>query len=184
MNYLVSGKSPDRLGNAHPNIVPYQDFPTADGNMILAIGNDRQFRAFCELADCIHLADSPNFATNAARVKNRTELIPLLRQRTVFKTTANWITLLEAASVPCGPINNLQQVFANEQVKARELHLDLPHPTFGSVPQVASPLRLSKSPVCYHSAAPQLGEHTEHLLTELLGLSSAEIAQLRTMGVI
>ncbi|KXU38601.1 CoA-transferase [Ventosimonas gracilis] len=184
MNYLVSGQSPKRLGNAHPNIVPYQDFPTADGNMILAIGNDRQFRAFCELADCIHLADNPDFATNAARVKNRSELIPLLRQRTVFKTTANWITLLEAASVPCGPINNLQQVFANEQVKARGLHLDLPHPTFGSVPQVASPLRLSKSPVSYHSAAPQLGEHTEHLLTELLGLSSAEIAQLRTIGVI
>jgi len=184
MNYLVSGKSPERLGNAHPNIVPYQDFPTADGNMILAIGNDRQFRAFCELADCIHLADNPNFATNAARVKNRAELIPLLRQRTVFKTSAEWITLLEAASVPCGPINNLEQVFANEQVKARGLRLDLSHPTLGSVPQVASPLRLSQSPIYYHSRAPQLGEHTDSVLADLLGLSDKQTAKLRKQKVI
>jgi len=184
MNYLVSGKSPERLGNAHPNIVPYQDFPTADGNMILAIGNDRQFRTFCELADCSHLADNPRFASNAARVKNRAELIPLLRQRTVFKTTHEWITLLETASVPCGPINDLQQVFANEQVKSRKLQIDLPHSTIGSVPQVASPLRLSNSPINYHSAAPQLGQHTESLLTGLLQLPSEEIIKLREKNII
>jgi len=184
MNYLVSGKSPERLGNAHPNIVPYQDFPTADGNMILAIGNDRQFRAFCELADCIDLADNPKFATNAARVKNRVELIPLLRQRTVFKTTDEWICILEAASVPCGPINHLEQVFANEQVKARKLQVNLPHSSIGTVPQVASPLRLSQSPISYHSAAPQLGEHTQNLLAGLLGLSASDIARLRETRVI
>jgi len=184
MNYLVSGKSPERLGNAHPNIVPYQDFPTADGNMILAIGNDRQFRAFCELADCTHLADNSKFSTNAERVKNRAELVPLLRQRTVFKTTEQWICILEGASVPCGPINNLEQVFANEQVKARKLRLDLPHPTLSSIPQVASPLRLSKSAICYQNAAPQLGEHTENLLKNLLGLSASDIAKLRKAQVI
>jgi len=132
----------------------------------------------------MELADNPDFASNAARVKNRASLIPLLRQRTVFKTTAEWISLLEAASVPCGPINSLEQVFANEQVKARELRLELPHAEFGSVPQVASPLRLSLGKPEYRRPAPQLGEHTQSLLADLLGLSAKKIGQLRNAGVI
>ncbi|WP_027897558.1 CaiB/BaiF CoA transferase family protein [Zestomonas thermotolerans] len=184
MNYLTTGVPPKRLGNSHPNIVPYQDFPTADGNMILAVGNDGQFRKFCEVAGIPALADDPRFVTNAARVANRAELIPLLRQATVFKSTAEWIRLLEAAGVPCGPINDLAQVFADPQVQARGLRLELPHPQVGVVPSVASPLRLSASPVEYRHAAPRLGEHTEAVLGGLLGLDAARIAELRAARVV
>nr|WP_322941434.1 CaiB/BaiF CoA-transferase family protein [Pseudomonas sp. s4] len=184
MNYLTTGLSPKRLGNAHPNIVPYQDFPSADGNFILAVGNDGQFRKFCEVAGIAQLADDPRFASNKARVAHRAELIPLLRQATVFKTTAQWIELLEKAGVPCGPINDLQQVFADPQVQARGLRLDLPNALGSTTPQVASPLRLSETPVAYHSAPPLLGQHTDTLLRNLLGMSDAQVAQLRKAGVI
>ena len=184
MNYLTTGLSPRRLGNAHPNIVPYQDFPSADGNFILAVGNDGQFRKFCEVAGIAQLADDPRFASNKARVAHRAELIPLLRQATVFKTTAQWIELLEKAGVPCGPINDLQQVFADPQVQARGLRLDLPNALGSTTPQVASPLRLSETPVAYHSAPPLLGQHTDALLRNLLGMSDAQVAQLREAGVI
>jgi crotonobetainyl-CoA:carnitine CoA-transferase CaiB-like acyl-CoA transferase len=184
MNYLATGVSPKRLGNAHPNIVPYQDFPSADGNFILAVGNDGQFRKFCEVAGIANLADDPRYATNKARVANRAELIPLLRQATVFKTTAQWIELLEKAGVPCGPINDLHQVFADPQVKARGLRLDLPNGLGSLTPQVASPLRLSATPVAYRSAPPLLGQHTDSLLQRLLGMSEAQIAELREAGVL
>nr|WP_256834089.1 CaiB/BaiF CoA-transferase family protein [Pseudomonas oleovorans] len=184
MNYLTTGLSPKRLGNAHPNIVPYQDFPSADGNFILAVGNDGQFRKFCEVAGIANLADDPRFVTNKARVAHRAELIPLLRQATVFKTTAQWIELLEKAGVPCGPINDLQQVFADPQVKARGLRLDLPNALGSSTPQVASPLRLSVTPVAYRSAPPLLGQHTDSLLQRLLGMSETQIAELREAGVL
>ncbi|AXO63570.1 CaiB/BaiF CoA transferase family protein [Ectopseudomonas oleovorans] len=184
MNYLATGVSPKRLGNAHPNIVPYQDFPSADGNFILAVGNDGQFRKFCEVAGIASLADDPRFVTNRARVAHRAELIPLLRQATVFKTTAQWIELLEKAGVPCGPINDLQQVFADPQVQARGLRLDLPNAMGSSTPQVASPLRLSATPVAYRSAPPLLGQHTEALLQRLLGMSETQVAELREAGVI
>ena len=184
MNYLATGVSPKRLGNAHPNIVPYQDFPSADGNFILAVGNDGQFRKFCEVAGIASLADDPRFVTNKARVAHRAELIPLLRQATVFKTTAQWIEQLEKAGVPCGPINDLQQVFADPQVQARGLRLDLPNAMGSSTPQVASPLRLSATPVAYRSAPPLLGQHTEALLQRLLGMSETQIAELREAGVI
>lgn len=184
MNYLTTGVSPTRLGNAHPNIVPYQDFPSADGNFILAVGNDGQFRKFCEVAGIANLADDPRFVTNKARVAHRAELIPLLRQATVFKTTAQWIELLEKAGVPCGPINDLQQVFADPQVQARGLRLDLPNALGSSTPQVASPLRLSVTPVAYRSAPPLLGQHTDSLLQRLLGMSEMQIAELREAGVI
>jgi len=184
MNYLATGVSPKRLGNAHPNIVPYQDFPSADGNFILAVGNDGQFRKFCEVAGIANLADDPRFVTNKARVAHRAELIPLLRQATVFKTTAQWIELLEKAGVPCGPINDLQQVFADPQVKARGLRLDLPNGLGSLTPQVASPLRLSATPVAYRSAPPLLGQHTDSLLQRLLGMSEAQIAELREAGVL
>ncbi len=184
MNYLATGNAPKRLGNAHPNIVPYQDFPSADGDFILAVGNDAQFRKFCEVAGLPALADDPRFSTNKARVAHRAELIPLLRQATVFKTTAEWVSLLEAAGVPCGPINDLAQVFADPQVQARGLRLDLANGLGSTTPQVASPLRLSDTPVQYHSAPPLLGEHSATILQRLLNLDEAAIAQLREQGVV
>jgi crotonobetainyl-CoA:carnitine CoA-transferase CaiB-like acyl-CoA transferase len=184
MNYLNTGVSPKRLGNAHPNIVPYQDFPSADGNFIIAVGNDGQFRKLCEVADLSALADDPRFASNKARVAHRSELIPLLRQATVFKTTAEWVSLLETAGVPCGPINDLAQVFADPQVKARGLRLDLPNSLGSTTPQVASPLRLSETPVTYRNAPPLLGEHTEQVLSRYLNLSAEQINALRDAGVL
>ncbi len=184
MNYLTTGVPPKRLGNAHPNIVPYQDFPSADGDFILAVGNDSQFRKFCEVAGCIELADDPRFASNQARVAHREVLVPMLRQTTVFKTTREWIGLLEQAGVPCGPINNLAQVFEDPQVLARGLRLDLPHALGCLAPQVASPIRLSATPVEYRQAPPLLGQHTEQVLQSLLGMSFEQISELRSAGVL
>ncbi|MBT9597680.1 MAG: CoA transferase [Vitreoscilla sp.] len=167
-NYLTSGVAPRRMGNAHPNIVPYQDFPTADGDMILAIGNDGQFARFCSAAGHAEWATDERFATNPARVANRTVLIPLLRQATVMKTTTEWITTLESLAVPCGPINRLPEVFDDPQVIARGLRIDVPHPAFGSVPLVACPIRLAATPVQYRRAPPTLGEHTAEVLSEWL----------------
>jgi len=184
MNYLTTGIAPRRLGNAHPNIVPYQDFPTADGDFILTVGNDGQFRKFAEVAGQPQWADDPRFATNKQRVAHRAELIPLIRQATVFKTTGEWVSQLERAGVPCGPINDLAQVFQDPQVQARGLAVSLPHALAGSVPQVASPIRLSGTPVEYRSAPPLLGEHTETVLAQVLGLDSAGIQRLREAGVL
>jgi crotonobetainyl-CoA:carnitine CoA-transferase CaiB-like acyl-CoA transferase len=184
MNHLTTGVSPRRLGNAHPNIVPYQDFPTADGDFILTVGNDSQFRKFAEVAGHPQWASDPRFASNKQRVAHRAELIPLIRQATVFKTTAEWVTALEGAGVPCGPINDVAQVFADPQVQFRGLQVDMPHPLGGTVPQVASPIRLSATPVEYRRAPPLLGEHTSEVLTGLLGLSGAEVMKLRESGVL
>lgn len=184
MNYLTTGTAPRRLGNAHPNIVPYQDFPTADGDFILTVGNDGQFRKFAEVAGQPQWADDPRFATNKLRVANRAELIPLIRQATVFKTTAQWVSELEQAGVPCGPINDLAQMFQDPQVLARGLAVSIAHPLAGSVPQVASPIRLSETPVEYRQAPPLLGEHTETVLEEVLGLDGQAVQQLRGAGVL
>jgi len=184
MNYLTTGTPPRRLGNAHPNIVPYQDFPTADGDFILTVGNDSQFRKFAEVAGQPQWADDPRFVTNKQRVAHRAELIPLIRQATVFKTTAQWVAALELAGVPCGPINDVAQVFADPQVQARGLKVELPHSLGGVVPQVASPIRLSETPVEYRRAPPLLGEHTEDILTRVLGLQEAEVTALREIGVL
>nr|MBF0686094.1 CoA transferase [Pseudomonas sp.] len=184
LNYLTTGVAPKRMGNAHPNIVPYQDFPTADGDIILTVGNDSQFRKFAEVAGHPEWADDPRFASNKARVAHRAELIPLIRQATVFRTTAQWLTALEQAGVPCGPINDLAQVFADPQVQHRGLRLEMPHPLAGMVPQVASPLRLSASPVDYRAPPPLLGEHSEALLQRLLGMDGERIAALRAAGVV
>ncbi|WP_181296371.1 CaiB/BaiF CoA-transferase family protein [Pseudomonas sp. Q2-TVG4-2] len=184
MNYLTTGVPPKRMGNAHPNIVPYQDFPTADGDIILTVGNDGQFRKFAEVAGRPEWADDPRFASNKARVAHRQELVPMIRQVTVFRTTAEWVAALEQAGVPCGPINDLAQVFADPQVQARGMHVDMPHSLAGSVPQVASPIRLSETPVEYRSAPPLLGEHSEALLQRLVGLSFEKILSLRQSGVI
>ncbi|MBB5020202.1 crotonobetainyl-CoA:carnitine CoA-transferase CaiB-like acyl-CoA transferase [Chitinivorax tropicus] len=178
MNYLTTGQAPKRLGNAHPNIVPYQAFPTADGDMILAVGNDGQFAKFCEVAGK-DWAQDERFSTNRARVTNRQVLVPLIRQTTVMKTTAEWIAALEAVAVPCGPINTLEQVFADPQVQHRGLRLDLPHPLAGHAPGVASPLRLSASPVSYRNGPPLLGQDTEAVLHDWLALSAQQIHALR-----
>lgn len=184
MNFLTSGIAPGRMGNAHPNIVPYQTFPAADGDIILTIGNDDQFARFCDAAGHPEWAAEERYATNAARVANRATLIPALRQTTVMKTTAEWLRLLEDAGVPGGPVNTIDQVFEDPQVKHRGLRIDLSHPLTESVPLVGSPLRLSRSPVHYASAPPLLGEHTATVLTGLLGLDAGELARLKADGVI
>ena len=168
LNYLTTGVPPKRLGNAHPNIVPYQDFPTADGDFILTVGNDGQFRKFCEVAGHPEWATDPRFASNSARVANRAELIPLIRQVTVFRTTAEWIAALEQAGVPCGPINDLDQVFADPQVQARGTRIRMAHPLAGEVDLVANPIRLSRTPVDYRRPPPLLGEHTREVLADWL----------------
>lgn len=184
MNFLTSGTAPGRMGNAHPNIVPYQTFPAADGDIILTIGNDGQFARFCEVAGRPEWASDERYATNAARVANRDTLIPALRQTTVMKTTAEWLRLLEEAGVPGGPVNTIEQVFQDPQVQHRGLRIDLSHPLTQSVPLVGSPLRLSGSPVRYQAAPPLLGEHTAEVLTGLLGLDATQLAQLKADGVI
>lgn len=184
MNFLTSGVPPRRLGNSHPNIVPYQDFPAADGDFVLAVGNDSQFRKFCEVAGQREWADDSRFISNSARVANRDVLVPLIRQVTVFKSTGQWIAELEQAGVPCGPINNLAQVFADPHVQARGLRLDLPNSLGGTTPQVASPLRMSATPVEYRSAPPLLGEHTDMVLQRLLHLTPEQIRVLRAAAVL
>ncbi|NUZ04779.1 CaiB/BaiF CoA transferase family protein [Piscinibacter koreensis] len=168
-NYLVSGKAPVRMGNAHPSIVPYQDFPTADGDLILAVGNDAQFARFCEAAGRPEWPKDARYATNAERVAHRAELVPLIRQLTVMRTTAEWIALLEGAGVPCGPINRIDQVFADPQVEARGLRVEIPHPARGQVSVVANPVRLSETPVEYRLPTPALGAHTDEVLADWLG---------------
>ena len=182
--YLVSGEVPPRRGNAHPSIVPYQDFPTADGELLLTVGNDAQFRRFCAVAGRPQWAEDPRFASNAARVANRVELVTLIRQCTVFRSTADWVQALEAVGVPCGPVNDLAQIFDDPQVLARGLKVSLQHPLGVPLAQVASPLRLSASPVQYRRAAPLLGADSEALLRRLLGLDDAALQALRRDGVI
>jgi len=185
-NYLATGQNPPRLGNAHPNIVPYQSFPTADGDIILAVGNDGQFQRFCKVAACEHLAEDPRYATNASRVSNRDELVSLLRPIVAAKPSKFWLEELEKNNVSCGPINRLDQVFADPQFLARGMKLEMPHPKTGTKPvgMVASPLKLSKSQVDYRYAPPVLGEHTDEVLSDLLGLAADDIAGLRERGVI
>ena len=174
-NYLVGGMVPRRMGNAHPSIVPYQTFPTADSDMILAVGNDGQFARFCTVAGRPEWAQDERFATNPQRVRHRAELIPLLRQTTVMRSTAEWVSALEQADVPCGPVNRLDQVFADPQVQARGIQVDLPHP-LGTVSTVASPVRLSATPVQYRMAPPLLGQHTEEVLRDWLQADHPEQA--------
>ena len=184
MNYLVGGKAPQRLGNAHPNIVPYQAFATLDGHIILAVGNDGQFAKFCQVAGRPELAQDARYATNPARVANRKELVPILELLLEQRTSRDWLSALEAVGVPCGPINDVSQVFADPHVQARHIHQDLPHPTAGTVPTVASPIRYSATPIEHTVAPPTLGQHTDAVLAENLGLCAADIAALREKGVV
>lgn len=183
-NYLVGGMVPQRLGNAHPNIVPYQAFATSDGHVILAVGNDGQFQKFCAVAGCPELATDPRYASNAGRVGNRDSLIPRLRQVMESRPSAVWIEVLEAAGVPCGPINTLDQVFDNPQIRHRGMVAAVDHPVAGSVDLVANPIRFSATPVVYDRAPPMLGADTDALLSRLLGLDQAAIADLRAKGVV
>jgi formyl-CoA transferase len=182
--YLCSDEIPRRWGNASPTIVPYQTLPTSDGWMIVAAGNNGQFRHFVTAGNEAHLADNPLYSENPMRVKHREQLVPLLEEMTRKKTKAEWIALLEKANVPCGPINNFQEVFENEQVKARDIQINVPHPTTGTMKLVASPMRLSKTPVEVRMAPPTLGQHTDEILRERLGLSAQDILLLRENGSI
>jgi crotonobetainyl-CoA:carnitine CoA-transferase CaiB-like acyl-CoA transferase len=183
-NYFATGKPPRRIGNLHPNIVPYQPFRTADGDVIIACGNDAQYRKFCAAAGCSGLADDPRFATNAKRVENRVELTRLLSDIFRRRSTREWVELLEAAGVPNGPINDIGQVFEEPQVKARGVRMELRHGAGGMLPMVASPMRFSATPLEYRRAPPLLGEHTDEVLRGLLGKSEAQIAALRAEQVI
>ncbi len=183
MNFLASGKAPGRLGNAHPNIVPYQAFPTTDGHIILAIGNDGQFRTFCQLAEAEWLADEPDFASNQQRVVNRDKLVPQVIELMAKHSSDWWLTELSARGVPCGPINTLDQVFADPQVKHREMQLDL-GTADSPMPSVASPIKFSETPVQYRNGSPELGSATDSVLTELLALSAEEIAALKDSGAV
>ncbi|MCC6531273.1 MAG: CoA transferase [Burkholderiales bacterium] len=184
MNYLATGVAPTRAGNVHPNIVPYQPFRTADGDVIVACGNDNLFRKFCEVAGCQHLAQDERFASNADRVRNRDAIEPLIEAVTRRRTTREWVAALEAAGVPCGPINSLKEVFEEPQVRARGMLQELPHQSAGKLPQVVSPMKFSATPLAFHSAPPTLGQHTEQVLRELLGRSEADIAALRAAGIV
>jgi formyl-CoA transferase len=184
MNYLVSGKPPGRAGNAHQNIVPYQVFACADGHLILAVGNDAQFARFCDVAGKPEWAMDPCFATNAGRVQQRDVLVPMIADVVLGRTQRDWLTALEAVGVPCGPINRVDQVFADPQVQARGMRFDLPHPLSGTVPQVGNPLNFSATPVTYTQAPPLLGEHTWAVLSARLGLSRESLADLVARGVI
>jgi len=182
-NYLTTGVAPQRAGNAHQNIVPYQVFEVADGHMILAVGNDTQFAKYCEVAGRPELARDPRFARNADRVRHRAVLVPLLAEVMRSRTKADWLSALEAAKVPCGPINDLAEVFADPQVQARGMTVEMPHPLSEHVRLVASPMKFSATPVQYRRPPPLLGEHTDEVLAEA-GVGAEERAALRAAGVV
>ena len=184
LNYLVSGEVPQRLGNAHPNITPYDVCRTRDGDVIVAIGNDAQYARYCRVAGLETLIDDPRFADNPRRVANRDALRALLEPAMLGRTTAEWIRLLEPLGVPCGPINRLDQVFADPQVRHRRMQVDVAHPVAGSLPLVANPIKFSRTPITYDVPPPLLGEHTAEVLGSLLGKTAAQIAALRADGVI
>ena len=184
MNYLISGKVPGRMGNAHANIGPYQAFPSADGHVILAVGNDGQFEKFCQIAGRPELAQDPRFRKNSDRVRNRDILVPIVTGLIKGRTTREWTAACDAAQVPCGPINTLDQVFADPQVVHRQMRIDLPHPLSGTVPQVRNPIKFSETPMEYRSAPPLLGQHTASVLAGRLGYDADRIADLAARRII
>jgi crotonobetainyl-CoA:carnitine CoA-transferase CaiB-like acyl-CoA transferase len=184
MNYLTTGNAPKRMGNAHPNIVPYQTFGASDGHVIIACGNDSQFRALCTAMNLPELAIDSRFATNSGRSVNRAELLPQLAAVFMTRTRDAWVAALEACGVPCGPINDIEQAFGSEQAVYRGAAREITHPVAGVAPTVASPLRLSATPVEYNRAPPMLGQHTNAVLRDVLGLTDARISELQQAGVI
>lgn len=184
INYFLSDRIPRRMGNAHSNMVPYQVFRCKEGDVIVAVGNDGQFRALCELIDRPDLAADERFATPGQRNRNRDTLIPQIADAMLTRTMAEWVERMEAANVPCGPINNMQQVFEDPQVQHRCMRLSLPHGAGVQAPAVANPMRFSETPIRYGRSAPRLGEHTDDVLAHGLGLSAQRIAELRAHGAI
>lgn len=182
-NYFNSGVAPKRAGNAHQNVVPYQVFAASDGHLIVATGNESQYRAYCKAIGAPELGDDPRFATNRLRVTHREELVGRLAAIMRQGRRDDWIARLEAVGVPCGPINDIAQAFAHPQAQARQLRRDLPHPGGGVAPVTASPLRFSDSPVVYRRAPPLLGQHTEEVLREVLGKSPQAIAEFKASAV-
>ncbi|HKU71653.1 MAG TPA: CaiB/BaiF CoA-transferase family protein [Burkholderiales bacterium] len=184
LNYLATGQAPGRIGNAHPNIVPYQPFKTKDGDVILACGNDNLFNKFCEVAGCQDLAKDPRYSTNAKRVENREDITARLAAIFEKRTTKDWCDALEAAGVANGPINNLKQVFEEPQVIARGMKIELDHAVAGKIPLIASPMKFSGTPLEFKQPPPVLGQHTDEVLRERLRLDDAAIARLRSAGIV
>jgi crotonobetainyl-CoA:carnitine CoA-transferase CaiB-like acyl-CoA transferase len=184
INYFLSDKIPQRMGNAHSNMVPYQVFKCKDGDIIIAVGNDGQYGALCRVIGRENLATDPAFATGPQRLRNRKDLIPLIAEAMLAKTMEEWIPLLEAKNVPCGPIYNMKQVFEDPQVRHREMQVSLPHSAGVQAPSVANPIRLSGTPIRYERSSPLLGEHNHAVLQERLGLSAERIAELQAKGVV
>jgi len=183
VEYLNTGHNPDRLGNAHANVVPYEVFETLDGHVILAAGNDGQFANFCAAAGIPDLAADPSFATNPARIRNRETLLPKIRDILRTRSTDDWIAILEQIGVPCGPINTLSHVFDDPHVQERGMAIEMPHAQSGTVKLVAAPAKMSETPVTYRRPPPVRGEHTSEVLRDLLGLADEEISQLRQDGI-
>jgi crotonobetainyl-CoA:carnitine CoA-transferase CaiB-like acyl-CoA transferase len=184
MNYLVGGSTPQRQGTAHPNIVPYQVMPSADGYFMLAVGNDAQFRRLCDVIDRPQWGTDPRFETNAARVANREQLVPLLAAELRTQPSAHWLAALESRTVPCSPVNSIAQVFDDPQVRARRMRIDLPHALGGTTPLVANPLKFSATPVEYSRAPPLLGADTREVLRTRLAMSEQAIDAFEQAGVI
>jgi crotonobetainyl-CoA:carnitine CoA-transferase CaiB-like acyl-CoA transferase len=184
MNYFATGESPKGIGNAHPNIVPYQTFKTADGSLILACGNDNLFNKFCDVAHAPHLAKDPRFCTNGERVKNREEITRLLNEIFLTKTTREWVKLLDEAGVANGPINTIAEVFKEPQVLARGMKIELPHAVAGTVALVGSPMKFSETPIVHEIPPPALGQHTDDILTRVLHKTPEQIAELKAKGIV
>jgi glutaryl-CoA transferase len=184
LNYFTSGSVPTRYGNAHANLLPYEVFATADGHVILAAGNDSQFQSFCRLAGRPELAEDVRFLTMPDRIRNREILIPVVRELMRQRSSRKWIAELESVNVPCGPINNYEEVFMDPQVRHRGLKVDIPHPAGVPCPTVASPMRFSETPVEYPLPPPLLGEHTREVLEDFLGMKSAELDRLAAKKII
>ena len=183
-NYLIGGEVPTRMGNAHPNVMPYQTFHTQDGDIIIATGNDGQFQRLCEAAGIPAVGNDPRYASNALRIANRDTCTASIAAELKKKTTAEWVALLETVGVPCGPINRLDQVYADPQVRYRGIKIDVPHPKAGSVPLVANPIKFSRTPIVYDVPPPLVGEHVEEVLRGVLGKSDMEIAVLREKKIL
>jgi len=183
-NYLIGGEVPKRMGNAHPNVMPYQTFKTKDGDIIIATGNDGQFQRLCAAAGIPEVGADARYANNALRIKNRDTCTASIAVELKKKTTVEWVALLETVGVPCGPINRLDDVYADPQVQARGMKIDVPHPKAGTVPLVANPIKFSRTPLAYDRPPPLVGEHVDTVLRGLLGKSNAEIAALREKKIV
>ena len=182
--YLISGQPPQRYGNAHPSIVPYQTVRTNDGYLMLAVGNDSQFKRLCEILGCAEWALDSRFSTNASRVQHRDELMPLIEREFADRSSTDWTTALQAAGIPCGPVNTIPQALEDTQAQARRMVQFVPHPTDGNIPQIGPAVKLSETPAAIRSAPPRLGEHTDEVLREILGRTDAQIRELRRNAVV